>query len=1100
MYNKKIFIVVGMHRSGTSLVTNCLKSFGLKLSENLVPCGPDNPDGFFEDSEIVRFNSQLEEILSRSHMTPSSVLPLPEGWQADPAISSISANIKDYLSAAVDENSPFLLKDPRICNLLPLYIQIFGELKVRPVIIFVNRQPASVVRSKSNRDDLDPSIVELQWQLANFVALDTIFKNSVDVCFVNFETLLRDTKKELDRLEVFLSAYISISKKPPFPVIRKGKIVDVGVDNEDIRLSKQSNELAAFLLTLEERRANTLLPAPKEFGRLLAGFNNGVKCAMPWIDVLSANSPNINLLQETERSRHRLTKSLKEANNALFGASERIEVLNTKLAREKLAFSQMFPERESLQKSLTDLKKSLTDLKMKYGRITQLNKTKIFRVAHGLQSLKTNLFVRPSKAIVYKAKSSIYQVKQKMMLVRRSLLSNGLMKTLYLIKSSLKQGVLGIVRGRRTESKKAHSQFKIIREQQKRFLEAHMPELDDKKVALLLDLFLPEYYRVVAKLDDQISAFECLKHFVEVGLEQGIAPFPLFNSSHYLKKISPKKVALEHAFIHWLTIGVDNRIIPTILFDEDYFIKRHSLVLKQDEWAYLRFVTQSVYRNATPNQYFEPNWYLQHHDLDNKAIPAFYHYLSVGYKIGWRPSPSFPAFSREQCAQMELSPMESIMKSAKFDELRERTSSSGLITKLVSKAALLEPKIAKPHAAQRLNILPYNNPLYPAVRDIRQSLKSSHYTSIVLIPHCRYGGSGLVAGELCRSLLRIDASGSVLLVRTDNDDFMRPDWFPDKIDILNLRDFGCDLPDYHRKMLLLDLLIGLKPQKIFNVHSRLGWEVFTEFGDRLRSWSRLFAYAFCYDMNLVGKKVGYPVKYVPDAIEYLDKLIVDNTFLKNDLGRVNKWNAKTRSKVSVLWTPYQETVDNQMQGVRYTAKEADGSRKVIFWAGRFDRQKRFDLVVKIAKKNPDLDFYVWGAAMLGDEEDPSKLPVNIFLHGLFESYTEIPFEKCSAWLYTSQWDGVPTILIELGLRGVPLVASRIWGTADLIDETTAWPVDEIGSVEAYSKGIRWILKNPAEARLKSDLLRSKILDRHNHEAYDMSLSAIILEAEAEVRA
>ena len=134
--------------------------------------------------------------------------------------------------------------------------------------------------------------------------------------------------------------------------------------------------------------------------------------------------------------------------------------------------------------------------------------------------------------------------------------------------------------------------------------------------------------------------------------------------------------------------------------------------------------------------------------------------------------------------------------------------------------------------------------------------------------------------------------------------------------------------------------------------------------------------------------------------------------------------------------------------------------------------------------------------MLGGDVD-RVLPNNIHLNGLFEKYSEIPFEQCDVWLYTSQWDGVPTILIELGLREVSLVASKVWGTVDLISDETAWPVSDVSSVKGYQQKLELALSNKDESQVKSKKLKSLVLEQHSQEQYDRSLS-LSLENEGRV--
>jgi len=59
--------VAGMHRSGTSMVGRLLYQGGLYLGPDseLMPPGPDNPDGYWENRRFLQINDGiLEEILA----------------------------------------------------------------------------------------------------------------------------------------------------------------------------------------------------------------------------------------------------------------------------------------------------------------------------------------------------------------------------------------------------------------------------------------------------------------------------------------------------------------------------------------------------------------------------------------------------------------------------------------------------------------------------------------------------------------------------------------------------------------------------------------------------------------------------------------------------------------------------------------------------------------------------------------------------------------------------------------------------------------------------------------------------------------------------
>lgn len=71
---RKVVVVLSPGRSGTSLLMQVLAGLGMKLSENLIGPHHENPDGFFEDAEIVELHKQLFADLGAK-----PIYPLPRG-------------------------------------------------------------------------------------------------------------------------------------------------------------------------------------------------------------------------------------------------------------------------------------------------------------------------------------------------------------------------------------------------------------------------------------------------------------------------------------------------------------------------------------------------------------------------------------------------------------------------------------------------------------------------------------------------------------------------------------------------------------------------------------------------------------------------------------------------------------------------------------------------------------------------------------------------------------------------------------------------------------------------------------------------------------
>jgi hypothetical protein len=74
--SRRVVIVLGAGRSGTSLLMQILVGMGMQVSRNLIPANVSNPEGFFEDADFKDIQAELYSCLN---VTVS--LPLPENWK-----------------------------------------------------------------------------------------------------------------------------------------------------------------------------------------------------------------------------------------------------------------------------------------------------------------------------------------------------------------------------------------------------------------------------------------------------------------------------------------------------------------------------------------------------------------------------------------------------------------------------------------------------------------------------------------------------------------------------------------------------------------------------------------------------------------------------------------------------------------------------------------------------------------------------------------------------------------------------------------------------------------------------------------------------------
>ena len=128
-------MVLGAHRSGTSALAGVIQRLGVDLGDKLLgPQAGVNELGFGEHSELVALHDRLLEKLGSSW---SGIHPLPEKWWQAGEIKTISAEITSIVENDFTRSGLWGLKDPRLCRLLPLWLDILAQEDCEPSFIII---------------------------------------------------------------------------------------------------------------------------------------------------------------------------------------------------------------------------------------------------------------------------------------------------------------------------------------------------------------------------------------------------------------------------------------------------------------------------------------------------------------------------------------------------------------------------------------------------------------------------------------------------------------------------------------------------------------------------------------------------------------------------------------------------------------------------------------------------------------------------------------------------------------------------------------------------------------------------------------------------
>jgi len=189
--NMQIF-VLGMHRSGTSVVTRLINLMGVYFGSEELSTGanPENPKGFWERRDV---RDENDAVLWSSGA---------DWWKvADFSLEQVPAGARKRFARNVpkivrdlEAHRPWVVKEPRLCLLLPMWLR-YAE---NPVCVLVNRSPIQVAHSLEHRNQFPLPVGIALWE--RYVLDSLAASTGLPRILVSYEQIMADPDAQVDRL------------------------------------------------------------------------------------------------------------------------------------------------------------------------------------------------------------------------------------------------------------------------------------------------------------------------------------------------------------------------------------------------------------------------------------------------------------------------------------------------------------------------------------------------------------------------------------------------------------------------------------------------------------------------------------------------------------------------------------------------------------------------------------------------------------------------------------------------------------------------------------------------------------------------------------
>jgi len=191
----RAFLVLGMHRGGTSASTRALQTLGVELGQDLLGPNRENPRGFFEDEPLLQISDRILDLLGMRWDSPRLI---SKRFWRDPDLAALGVEATESIRRRFSAFPDWGFKNPRSARLLPFWNAVLERTERRPSYLIVLRNPLSVAQSLHMRNGLSHRRAHLLWLLHMTEAV--LYSQGHPRVCLNFDSLLAGTFDQLTRV------------------------------------------------------------------------------------------------------------------------------------------------------------------------------------------------------------------------------------------------------------------------------------------------------------------------------------------------------------------------------------------------------------------------------------------------------------------------------------------------------------------------------------------------------------------------------------------------------------------------------------------------------------------------------------------------------------------------------------------------------------------------------------------------------------------------------------------------------------------------------------------------------------------------------------
>lgn len=613
---KKVILVAGMHRSGTSAFARFLNLLGPALPGQLIPSVKNNNEfGFWESRPVIAINDRI--LADRGMDWDGSGTDIRQEVTDQRLVrAEYLAVIRKFLINAGAEKKDLVIKDPRLCRTLGFWLTAVTDIGSDVAVLIPYRHPLEVAASLEKRDGFD-----------TLQSLNIWFEHNLEV-----ERASRGYPRSFISFDALLSDWRGCAEK----VARELELA-LETDNEGARSGIDQFLVAAGKHHSMRAGGDAADGLPAAASALLGALrvlekDPGSEVASKEVDSLWRSPSRLNAkpAEESQRTdgsilRQQLVSSLVYL-DLLRDAQDRADVHVTDSAvdragkSEKRAGASVGSPLGRLGRGATEASESDHDLTGETNRELRSElehaRSKLRDVLKFAQSLKKPSLFHRLKCGTEERKRGIHN------------------------KEADRGSSMGIIRQLAIKAACHLISLTLLVRYAARARIYRLPRQLIWAIRLRRSgIFDHEFYRQGLPRPHRFAnSFTLALHYCVYGDTTRQSPNAYFDAGFYLR-FHREAVGRVPAFVHYVSIGQRLDLSPNPVLDASRYVKFYPQASGK---VLADFDKYSNDRHSALNPLFDTSWYrLSNPDLEKACVEPFRHFLQFGWKEGRDPHPLF---------------------------------------------------------------------------------------------------------------------------------------------------------------------------------------------------------------------------------------------------------------------------------------------------------------------------------------------------------------------------------------------------------------------------------------------------------------------------